>query len=145
MAKYRKDAMVVADVTKRTFVVGLIKSDSASFFRQLGHSYSGWGQFCGFKSIVIGNVMLTCKWHVWLRKIHAKTVLSEGTEIAGFGDRADARLGVVDKQCVHLRDEIGTVGMLTRICTGVPQDGVGGFDGVVYRDGVGSLVHRARG
>ena len=42
LAKYRKEARVVAEVRKRTLVVGLIRSDSASFFKQLGHSYSGW-------------------------------------------------------------------------------------------------------
>ena len=89
--------------------------------------------------------MLTSKWHVGLLKIHAKGELVEGAEIAWFRHCADARLGVVHHQCVHLGDKVGAVGMLACIGTGVPQDGVGGLDGVVYGDGVGSLVHGARG
>jgi len=41
MAKYRKEAMVVPKVTKRTLVVPLAKTEKASFFRQFAHSKSG--------------------------------------------------------------------------------------------------------
>lgn len=39
-AKYRKDAIVVPKVTKRTLVVPLAKMEKASFFRQFAHSNS---------------------------------------------------------------------------------------------------------
>ena len=37
LAKYRKDAKVVPKVTKRTLVVGLVRRERASFFKQLAH------------------------------------------------------------------------------------------------------------